>query len=130
LTQAHERWKAVPQAPVGLLICETGQPAKMPPVGAAPIASKPQRKLPRGERTQKAIGKSPSVVQPCLKIVRRSLHHYSSLETRYDVNAAIDVIEKFAARQEREARRQPGKGKVVQLRLVRGAGKFSPTDCF
>ena len=44
-------------------------------------------------------------------------------EMVYDVNRAIDLIQAFGARQAREASR-PRRGKVVQLRLVRGAGKF------
>lgn len=39
-------------------------------------------------------------------------------ETVFDIDRAIDVIQKFADRRVREAWRRPRSGKVVQLRAV------------
>jgi hypothetical protein len=50
-------------------------------------------------------------------------------EMVYDVNRAIDLIQAFGARQAREASR-PRRGKVIQLRLIKGSEKCSPTRCF
>ncbi len=50
-------------------------------------------------------------------------------EMVYDVNRAIDLIDAYGDRRARQALR-PRRGKVVQLRLVRGSRKFSPRDRF
>ena len=56
--QLDERLTTIFQASFFFLVGEACKPTEVPPISTTAVSSEPQGKLPRGERTQKAIGKS------------------------------------------------------------------------
>ena len=80
--QSYEWLETIAQAPLRLLVRETGEPTKVAPIGAGRIASEATGQFLSCLGAERVIGEHSSVVDPYLKVAGRSLYDDSWLKAR------------------------------------------------